>query len=291
VWAGLSFAPTLAATLDKGLLGERYLYLPLAGLALAISAGMPRVTAWAPVAFAVPAIAFLQLRLPDWQNSTLVWQKAHEHAPSPFTHGGLAWYLNRQGDVDEGIDHMLAALEGDPPYRDVCDMVISLLLSQNRVEEAAKHAKWAIDERGCPPEGQITNHYAVALAGTGQWDEALRIAQRRPGGPSGPGLVVIAAAWARVGRMDAVAQLAPRHFEPARFAAHVAKLLRLSGEAQAAARVLALTQTTAAPQATPPETSADAPAETNTEEAAETSIEEASERSDAGQTVESPTEP
>ena len=68
----------------------------------------------------------------------------------------------------------------------------------------------------------------------------MKLARDRPGGPAGTGVVVIAAAWARTGKLDAVTALAPRVPGPPSFESRVAKLLRLAGEPAAAAAVAAL---------------------------------------------------
>lgn len=239
-WAALSFAPTLAATVDKGLLGERYLYFPVAGLALALAAAAPRVPRWFVPAFALPCLLVLQLRLPQWKDSRSVWEAAHETGPTPFTMAGLGWYQHRDGDLEEALPLLVGALKGEPPYRDVCELVVLAHLEAKKPEEAARVGTWAIDERGCPLGGEIANHTALALASTGAWDEAVLMARRKEGGPSGTGIVVVAAAWARAGKLEAVPALAPRVPGPPSFASRVAKLLRLAGETAAADKVLAM---------------------------------------------------
>ena len=236
----LAFAPTLAATLDKGLLGERYLYLPLAGLGLFVAAAVPAPRRWMAAALAVPAIAVIQLRIPDWHDSRAVWQAAHHSAPSPFTAAGLGWYLHRDGELDGAIPLLVEALEGEPPYLDACALVVLAHLEAKRAAEGAKIGLWALRERGCDPAGDISDHTALALAGAGRWEEAVKIARDRPGGPSGTGVVVIAAAWARAGRLDAIPELSPRVPGPPSLATRVAKLLSLAGEPAAAAAVTAL---------------------------------------------------
>ena len=238
--AALAFAPTLAATLDKGLLGERYLYLPLAGLGLFVAAALPSPRVWLAAVLALPAIVLIQLRIPEWHDSRTVWEAAHRTGPNPFTAAGLGWYLHRDGELDRAIPLLVEALQGDPPYRDACELVVLAHLEAKRAPEAAKVGLWAMGERGCPAEGEISNQTALALAGVGRWDEAVKLARDRPGGPAGTGVVVIAAAWARAGKLDAVTALAPRVPGPPSFESRVAKLLRLSGEPAAAAAVAAL---------------------------------------------------
>jgi len=241
LWAALAWAPTLAATLDKGLLGERYLYLPLAGLGLTAAAALPATLPWRWLAaLTALAVGTIQMRLPDWQDSRTVWERAHAHAPTAFTAGGLAWYYHRDRDLDAANALFVMALQGDPPYRDVCDLILSSHMEARQTQRAVELGRWAIEERGCPRGGLITGHYAVALAGTGRWDEAVTVALNRPGGTDAPGLVVVAGGRARAGDLKSVVQLARQQKDPVDFAGRVAKLLRLSGEADAAARVTAL---------------------------------------------------
>jgi len=243
-WAVVTWAPSLAATLDKGLMGERYLYFAMAGMGLSLAAALPAVwPRWVLPAIAVPAILVVQARLPHWQDSRTVWEHAHEVAPSPFTAGGLAWYVHRDQDYDRALPLFEMALAGDPPYRDVCDMIVMAHLQAREPAKAVQVAKWALEERGCDPRGLITHHYAIALAGEGQWELAVRVAMGRPKPLDGPALTVVVADRARVGDMQTVARLASElSTKDPDLLRRTAKLLKLSGEADAAARVVQLMQ-------------------------------------------------
>ncbi len=245
VVAGLAFAllawlPSLAATLDKGLLGERYLYMPLAGVGMAIAAALPRVPLWLPAGLAAPAVLALQLRLPDWHDSETVWRRAHDVAPTPFTAAGYGWYVHRDGDYAAASDLLVDAVMGDPPYRDACDLVLMSLLEAHQEARAVDVGRRIVDEGRCRPDSLVTHHLAIALAGEGHWDEAIRTALERPGGPGGPSLVVVAAGRGRAGDLKAVADLANQQADPVAFVRHVARLLRLGGEEPAATAVLGL---------------------------------------------------
>jgi hypothetical protein len=236
-WAFAAFVPSLAATLDKGLLGERYLYLPVAGLALALSAALRSVPRWLVPVGSLVAVAIIGFRLPDWQDSRTVWNKAHVVAPTPFTAAGLGWYLHRDGNLDHANVLLVEALEGDPPYTDACDLVVRSFIEARRFSEAAAIGRWALQERSCNPDGLVTQDYAVALAGTGHWDEAVRVARNRPTGPVGTGLVVVGGNYARQGNLKAVDQLSQKWHDRADYVTRVVKLLQLSGETAAAERL------------------------------------------------------
>lgn len=256
-WAVLTFAPSLAATVDKGLLGERYLYFPIAGLGLALAAAVPQLPRWAPVAFAVPAIVALQLRLPHWKDSRTVWEHAHAVAPTAFTAGGLAWYYHRDRDFKRANELFVEALEGDPPYRDVCEMIVMSHLEAKDAAKAVDVARWAMTERGCAANGLLYTHYAVALAGTGQFESAAKVASNHPQGLHGPGLVVMGAYRALRGDLTTVYQAAVRmQKDDPSYLDRVAKMLRLGGQPAASQAVLALK---AGPPAAPPAASPEAP--------------------------------
>ena len=245
VWAVMAFVPSLAATLDKGLLGERYLYFSLAGLGLTLAAAVgDKPPRWLIPALAIPGVGVLQLRLPQWQDSETVWEAAHEVAPSPFTAAGLAWYYHRDKDYDRALPLLVMALEGDPPYHDVCDLIIMAYIEDKQLAEGARIAKWAVEERGCPPRGMIIDHWSVALAGTDQWREAVQVALRQPGGPSGPSLTVVVAAQALQGDVPGVLKVAQQ--EAAKgdrdFLRRVLKLLNLSGHPDTVQQILAAIQ-------------------------------------------------
>ncbi len=228
----LAFLPSLAATFDKGLLGERYLYLPMAGLALALAAALPlgrRTLAWAlPVLLAYALV--LGLRMPAWKDSATLWRAADASCPSPFTQGGLAWYLRRDGQPEEALALVVAAIEGEPPYRDACPFLGMIPLELGRPEQAAELAGWGLRERGCAPSLELLGSYAVGLAASGHWEQAMAVAQRPElAGPT-TGQVVLAAGMVLQGNQAAMqryAQAWPAGEDD--FLRRVLKLLRLSG--------------------------------------------------------------
>ena len=131
------------------------------------------------------------------------------------------------------------ALSGDPPYRDVCDMVVMSLLEARQVERAVKTAEWAL-KRGCDPKGLIGHHYAIALAGVGQWEQAVVVASAMGRPPTGPSLVVLVADVARKGDLQKVARIAAQRPGDPTLLSRTAKMLRLSGDQQTAAKIDAL---------------------------------------------------
>lgn len=252
-WAVVTWLPSLAATLDKGLMGERYLYFPMAGMALCLAAALPKVwPRWVLPAIAVPAILVVQARLPHWQDSRTVWEHAHAVDPTPFTAGGLAWYVHRDEDYDRALPLFDMALSGDPPYRDVCDMIVMAYLQAKKPKRAVEVGRWALEERGCDPRGLLTHHYAIALAGEGEWRTAVEVAMSRPKPIEGPALTVVVADRARVGDMQTVARVANEvSTKDPDLLRRAAKLLKLSGETEASGRIVQMMQGAAPARPTP----------------------------------------
>jgi hypothetical protein len=236
VWALATFAPTLAATLDKGLLGERYLYLPVAGLAVTLAAWIPRNRmAWVVGVAISLALAFgVQQRLPDWKNSRTLWQAAHDAYPSPFTHAGLAFYVNKDGEPEIAKRHYLKAIEGDPPYRDACSSLVMVYLRLQKEAVAVRMARWAMKERGCPPTTDFIDQYSLALAGTGDWTGAARLVREAPHRPTGVGMMVLGADRWMASDIPGLARIKQDWRGTSGFEIQVLRLLRLTGELEAA---------------------------------------------------------
>jgi tetratricopeptide (TPR) repeat protein len=228
----LAFLPSLAATFDKGLLGERYLYLPMAGLALALAAAVPLhrrvLLVAAPLLLACGLV--LQLRLPAWQDSATLWRAADDSASSPFTKGGLAWYLRRDGQPEQALELVVGAIRDDPPYLDACPFLGMIPLEMNKPKQAVELAAWGLEQRGCPPSVELLGSMAVGLAGVGRWEQAMALA-RRPElqGPS-TGWIVTAAGMALQGDQEPLQRYAAQWpGGPEDFQRRVVKLLQKSG--------------------------------------------------------------
>jgi 4-amino-4-deoxy-L-arabinose transferase-like glycosyltransferase len=244
IWALVTFAPSLLATLDKGTVGERYLYLPMAGLSLAIAAAIPYSKR---LLFGVGMLGLLGggaifHRNADWQSSTTLWQAAYDARPSAYTAGGLAWYVENDKGHLPGIEKnlesarrlYLEALEGEPPYREACVSLLMIHLKLNRPESAARLAEWAHRERGCPLSTMYVDQYLLGLARSGQWEKAEREIARRPKGVTGIGMTVLAGHAAKRRDVEGVRKLLNQWKEPTPLVPQAMRLLRLSGDPQSA---------------------------------------------------------
>ena len=194
-WAGiglaaLTLAPTALPIVSKGLLGDRYLYLPMAGLALAAAATVgPRLLPAVGV-LAVPALALLFLRLPDWAGERAMWMAAHRDTPSPYTSSGLGHALNREGRREEALALFIGAVDAPMGYLAACPKIIDVATALGEPDEAARLGLWARDA-GCAASAEHAGALALALARTGDWAEARATLDAAPGpDPRGQGAVV-----------------------------------------------------------------------------------------------------
>jgi len=171
--AALAFAPSLLAIALRGQLGERYLYLPLGGLALALGAALPARRATL-VALA-PALVFwigvhLQ-RLPEWQNDLSLQAAAYRDTPSPYTAASLAHILHGEGRLDEAAALYHQALRHERPSHDACAYAALVPLKMGRLALADAGLTLAREAR-CPRDAQLLGLSAMVNAREGRWGAA-----------------------------------------------------------------------------------------------------------------------
>ena len=119
-------------------------------------------------------------------------------------------------------------------------------LQAKKPAEAVEVGRWALEERGRDPTRLITHHYAIALAGEGFPETAVEVAMSRPKPLDGPALTVVVADRARTGDLQTVVKVANGvHDKDPDLLRRTAKLLNLSGETQAAQRVVQILEQSA----------------------------------------------
>lgn len=152
VFAGLAFAPSVLAILDQQLLGDRYLYLPLAGLGIAVAAVAEqagRRALWAGL-LVVPALVLVGSRVPDWDSDLALDRAAAEAEPdNAYAVGAFGGRLVAAGQVDEGMAQLeRAVLSGRPPAA-ACHALVRVPLELGQGARARRAAE-QVTEAGCP---------------------------------------------------------------------------------------------------------------------------------------------
>lgn len=237
-FALLTFLPCLAAIADKGLLGERYLYLPLAGLGVVIASAFRRNMMWAAagVLFAGFSVQRTGERLLDWRDEQTLWVAALEVSPSTFSEMSYGHALRAAEFNLAAHQRFRYALERDPPRLGACENVIGSALAANRVDLAITGALMA-EQRGCDTPA-FHAYFAVCRAFAGQWSRAAARAELGAGDARGRSGLVLAAAQIVAGVPEGYKSL--ESFTAVREDAkeQVANMLRNGGHPELADRVL-----------------------------------------------------
>ena len=161
-------------------MADRYTYLPIIGLEIAIiwtitdvvrASGTRRVVAAAAgVLLFVYAIATWR-QIGVWQNSFTVFDRAIAVTENNYlAHNNRAIWLCDVGRVDGGIADYRRALAIRPDYPEANNNLGRLLVRQGKAAEAVPMLRLALD--GKPRSLEVRNNLANALSDIGQLDEA-----------------------------------------------------------------------------------------------------------------------
>lgn len=168
-WLVVTLVPLALPLADKGLFGDRYLYLGVlgAGVTLALAVRRPLHVA---AALALPALVLLQVRLSHWTDEITLWENAVADFPSPYTQGGLGHAYRNEGRLDDALARYIAALDDPLPDVSVCPQMVRVSLDLGKPALAAQLGHWG-DSRGCAG-ALFVGHHALALALSGEWETA-----------------------------------------------------------------------------------------------------------------------
>ena len=169
-FAVLAFAPSVLAILDQHQLGDRYLYLPMAGLGVVVAAVADRLgrrALWAGLLL-LPALALVGSRVPDWDTDLTLDRSAAEAEPAnAHAVGAYGGRLAAAGLVEEGMEHLeRAVLSGRPPAA-ACHGLVRVPLQGGDLPRA-RRAVDQVRQAGCPATSTLSELVlAVEAAGGG----------------------------------------------------------------------------------------------------------------------------
>ncbi len=205
------YAPAALGVRWYGTVGERYLYLPLFGIAAAL-VSLPvravRARALVLAAAAVAALAALHVRVAEWANEEVLFEAALRRRPDANSANLVGVEYIRQGRYAESALLFHTALVWEPPKQRACLNVVQsnewVLDTPTLLERVAF---W--DARGCGETDDFVARVVPTLAARGRWVEAAAwLARARTPDPRFRDLVVGGALAARDGDLDALAGLA-----------------------------------------------------------------------------------
>ncbi len=240
--AGIALAlggllPALGGVALVGLPAHRYLYLPLAGIALAVGAALRRAPALSlPVLGGAVLLGVTRVppTLGPWSDDLTLWTNAARVHPNPYTWGSLGRVQDHAGLLDAAAENYARAVDSPRPLAEACYSVAAIHLKRGDPASAARVGLAALE--GCEPSPELVSPTVVGLAVTGDWRRAEELASLVERDPTGRVPVVRVAAAARRGDLAPLRSLARE--EPDRpikeLARQVAWILEQAGETEAA---------------------------------------------------------
>jgi Flp pilus assembly protein TadD len=163
-------------------MADRYTYVPLIGLFLMITWGVPDIAKrFRPAMIVLPVLggallsalmASTWLQVQHWKNSTALFKHAiNVTANNYLAHNNLASALARQGSPQEAISHYFEALAIKPHFAEAHYNLGNALARQGSFDEAMGHYTEAL--RIKPDYADAHNNLGVALTRQGRGKEAI----------------------------------------------------------------------------------------------------------------------
>lgn len=207
--AGLGLLPSGLALAAVARVMERFAYLPMLGVAVAVAAAWPARGGRGPLlALALVAVALLQVRLPEWRDDEARLAADAAHHPTPYTAWALGNHLLQQGRPADALPALEASvLDLAHPRRwpHSCRQAQEAAVRTGQWERGVRLVDEAV---GCEDDGALGAWEAASLAMRGRWAEVDARAQD-PDRPL-PELWRPAAAAAALARGDPAAAAAHR---------------------------------------------------------------------------------
>ena len=198
--AGLGLAPAFAAVAHVGAVVDRYMYLPMVGVAWMVASVMHQ--GWRQIVgvgtvFACVIVSSMQV--PIWANDGTLWKASIERAPSGYAMGALARWLEDQGEAVQAAHWYREAVVHPPrPFHESCYNVTRIQLKLGDPEAAIVVGREA-EQAGCEVTPELVAPVALAHALVGEWDESLSQASRLDEDPTGKALIARLASQAALG--------------------------------------------------------------------------------------------
>ncbi len=121
----VSALPMAAALTVFATLGERYLYLPMIGVAALVATSVPlgRTSAAVLTTWALGALLAIHVRLPDWINNLTFFHAAAMRAPDSFSWDLYGAELVRRDQHEAGVAALERSLAARPARRFACTRI------------------------------------------------------------------------------------------------------------------------------------------------------------------------
>ena len=171
--AVLAWVPSVVGSLNTGLVGERYLYLSVAFVAIAVAASAAgRVALLAAGAVALVWLALLGIRVAEWESGATLVAAAVARQPDAVSWAMYARQSQRDGHTREAFRGYRMATETDPPYVRECAEPVRMLLESGAYEPARRIAHDNLLPRGCDRNRDFAVERLRAEVLAGRFDQA-----------------------------------------------------------------------------------------------------------------------
>lgn len=181
-----AWVPSVLATTINGFYGDRYLFLPLMGLALWIGPILREIKAPLKVTyllFFLPCLVLITKKVPDWKDDHALWSSMARDISSPFSNASLAHIVYNQGDYKEAARLYALSFSHPQPWLAGCDTYVSSILNTEGPQRAYEQALWAID-RGCQQDGKMSGLIVLSLGLNQRWTELRETLPKIPTDPT-----------------------------------------------------------------------------------------------------------
>jgi tetratricopeptide (TPR) repeat protein len=191
LWYLITLIPVIGLVqVGKQALADRYTYVPLIGLFVIISWGVPDlIGAWlgkvdasskvsAIIAASLGASALISLlpityrQIGYWRDDITLWNRAIAVTRNnAVAHYNLGTTLAALGDMDGAQHHFSAAVRADPKKYDAHNNLGGILLYKGQIDKAIAHFRMAIKLKPDYPDAQC--NLGVALLQRGDYHRAI----------------------------------------------------------------------------------------------------------------------
>ena len=199
-FAVLGLAPAFAAVAHVGAVVDRYMYLPMVGVAWAVTgvAGRPGARSGVLVAL-VGMVGLSIVQGPIRKDDASLWEAAIERAPSGYAKGAFARWLEDEGKDGAAAHWYREAIVQPPrPFHESCYNITRIHLKRGIPKQAIAVGEEAL-EAGCEPSAELVAPLALAYALTGDWAKALQRSAKVDTDPTGKAILARLASQAAMG--------------------------------------------------------------------------------------------
>ena len=172
--------PAVVGIGTRQLLGERYAYLPLVGVALVVAATVSgwRTAAW--MAVLLPLCVWrIGERVAEWHDDVSLNAAAQRDLDTPYTQAWLADAYSRAGEPAAALPWYEQALRGEPPVCTLATQTLAAALAAGRPAEGVRLGRLAYDRR-CAGVTGFRETWALTMLIDHQWQSAARLMEPRP---------------------------------------------------------------------------------------------------------------